>query len=79
MPQTRISERAHRTIRRLAAETGQTSEQILDEALDRFERERLLDAINAGYAALRLDAEGWAAEQTEREAWDATLEDGPEP
>jgi len=76
MPQTRISPRAHRTLRRLAAESGETSEQLLDRALDLLDRKRMLDAINAGYAALRVDSEAAAAERAEREAWDVTLADG---
>lgn len=76
MPQTRVSSQAHQVIRRIAEETGETSEQILDRALDLLERERLLDAINAGYAALRADPEAWAEERAERDAWDATLADG---
>ena len=76
MPQTRISSRAHRRLRTLAEETGETSEQILDRALDLLERRRILDGINAGYAALRADADKWAAEQRERAPWDTTLSDG---
>lgn len=76
MPQTRISERSHLAIRRISSETGQTSEQIVDRALDLFERDRLLDAINNGFAALKADSAAWAEEQMEREIWDATLADG---
>jgi len=76
MPQTRISPRAHRTLRRLAEESGETSEQLLDRALDLLDRKRMLDAINAGYAALRVDSEAAGAERAEREAWDVTLADG---
>jgi len=76
MPQTRISERAHRTLRQLAEELGESSEKVLDRALDLLERERLLDAINAGYAALRSDPAAWAEETAEREEWDVTLSDG---
>ncbi|CAN5250969.1 hypothetical protein BH20GEM2_BH20GEM2_07230 [soil metagenome] len=75
MPQTRISERSRRSIRRISGETGQTSEQIVERALELLERNRLLDAINAGFAALRADPHGWTAEGKERELWDATLED----
>jgi hypothetical protein len=76
MPQTRISERAHRTLRRLAEELGESSEKVLDRALDLLERERLLDAINIGYATLRSDPAAWAEETAEREEWDVTLSDG---
>ena len=76
MPQTRISSRAHRTLRRISTETGHTSEQLLDRAVDLLERHRLVDAINAGYAALKSDPGAWKVEKGERELWDRTLADG---
>ena len=76
MPQTRISERSHQVVRRIARDTGETSEQILEQTLDLLEKDRLLDAINAGFAALKEDADAWADEQAERGLWDATLADG---
>lgn len=76
MPQTRISERTHRTLRALAAESGRTFDQVIDDALAMYERDRLLTAINDGYAALRSDPDAWAAEQEDRELWDGTLTDG---
>lgn len=33
-------------------------------------------AVDAGYEALRADPNSWAAEQSERDAWDGTLADG---
>jgi DNA-binding PadR family transcriptional regulator len=76
MPQTRISESGYRTLRKIAEDTHRTSEQVLDEALDRLEREHLLDALNAGYVRLRENPAAWADEQAERQLWDATLADG---
>jgi predicted transcriptional regulator len=76
MPQTRISESGHRTLRKIAEDTHRTSEQVLDEALDRLEREHLLDAVNAGYARLRDTPATWVDELAERQLWDATLADG---
>jgi predicted transcriptional regulator len=76
MPQTRISERTHRTLKQLAAGTGRTFEQVIEDALALYEREQLLQGINAGYAALRADAQAWAAEQDERAIWDASIADG---
>lgn len=40
-------------------------------APDALERERLLDAINAGYAALRSDPTAWDEEIAERDHWDS--------
>ena len=53
-----------------------TSEQVLDRALDLLERERLLEAVNAGYRALKGDADRWQEELAERRLWDASLGDG---
>jgi hypothetical protein len=79
MPQTRISHRAHQVLRRLSRETGQSSEQILDSALEALERKQLLDAINEGFAALKAQPEEWKKELEERELWDATSGDGDAP
>jgi hypothetical protein len=79
MRQTRVSERSHQVIRRISQETGLTSEQIVEQALDLLERDRLLDAINAGFAALKSDPAAWEADRAERELWDVTLGDGPRP
>lgn len=76
MPQTRISEETHRVLKQLATETGWTFEHVIDDALSLYQRERLLQAINEGFAALRADPAAWAAERAERDAWDVTLADG---
>ena len=70
MPQTRISEPAHRLLRRLSRELGMSSEALLDRALELLERQRTLDAINSGYADLRADREGWVEELAERRLWE---------
>ncbi|HUF50853.1 MAG TPA: hypothetical protein VMN60_08480 [Longimicrobiales bacterium] len=53
-----------------------TSEQVIDAALELLERDRLLNAINAGCAALRRDESAWADATAESEVWDAALRDG---
>ena len=70
MPQTRISEPAHRLLRRLSRDLGMSSEALLDRALELLERQRTLDAINAGYADLRADRERWVEELAERRIWE---------
>ena len=39
-------------------------------------RRRMLEETNRAYAALQATPQEWAAEVSEREAWDATLQDG---
>lgn len=75
-PTIQISESAQHTLRELAEQTGQTTMDILDKALDAYRRKLFFDQLNAGYAALRADPDAWAAEMQERKVWDATLMDG---
>jgi hypothetical protein len=61
---------------RLAKETGQTHQQLIDAALKAYERDLYLDRVNEAYAALRADPAAWREELAERKAWEATLQDG---
>jgi hypothetical protein len=70
MPTTRIFEDDHRLLRDLAAQTGKQQQEIIHEALDTYQRERLLDGINAGFERLRADKAGWAVELGERRLWE---------
>lgn len=72
----RISAQAKEKLKKLAAETGRKMQTVLDEAIELYRRQRFLEEANAAFAALRADREGWAAEQAERAAWDATIADG---
>jgi hypothetical protein len=60
----------------LAKAYDMTSEQVLDKAIDLLERQQMLEAVNAGYAALKADPEAWAQELTERALWETTSADG---
>lgn len=53
-------------------------QQVLDQALELYRRQRILEETNAAYAALRADPAAWAEVEAERRAWDATLADGLE-
>lgn len=49
---------------------------ILDEAIERYQRDKFLDWVNAAYTSLRDDSKAWKEEQAERILWDKTLTDG---
>ena len=52
---------------------------MLDEAIEHYQRERLLDEANAAYARLKINnPKAWKEELAEREQWDGTLADGLE-
>lgn len=75
-PNVRLSPRAHALLRKIADEEQQSMQAVLDEAIERYRRERFLYAANADFAALKRDAKAWREEIRERELWERTLADG---
>lgn len=75
----RISAKSRDTLRELAARSGQSMQEVLDQAVDHYRREQFWKEANAAFAALRQDPERWQHEQEERALWDNTLMDGIEP
>ena len=55
--------------------TGLSHQEVLAQALDHYERAYLLEAMNAGFDALRTDAAAWAEEEGERALWDGVSTD----
>src|ERR1700738_4568858 len=78
-PTVRISEASHQLLKALAEQTGQTMMDLLDKALDAYQRQLFFEQLNAGYAELRADPQAWAEHLAERKQWDATLMDGLDP
>lgn len=78
MPTTRIRESDHELLQGLAEKTGKQHQQIIHEALDAYQRQRLLDEINVAYGRLKANPEDWEEELDERRAWDNALGDGIE-
>jgi predicted transcriptional regulator len=74
-----ISENAGRMLQDLTRGTGQSVVEVIERALSEFQDRQFWEAVNRGYAELRADPEAWAAEEAERRAWDATLQDGLDP
>jgi hypothetical protein len=76
MAQTRILDGDHALLQELAASTGKQHQEIIHEALAAFHRDRMLDEINAAFAAVKRDDSAWREVQSERIAWDGTTADG---
>lgn len=74
-----LSERARQTLREMAEQTGQPMQDILEKALEDYRRKLFLDAVNAGYAALRADPQAWAEIEAERQSMAGSLMDGLDP
>lgn len=74
----RVSRRTRDQLQLLAEQYGRSMQAVLEEAVELYQGQRLLEATNAAYATLRADPSAWQALQEERAEWDATLNDGLE-
>jgi predicted transcriptional regulator len=72
----RVTETTHRALERLARRSGRSLQATLAEAVEAYRRQRLLEEANEAFAALRVNARSWEAEETERRLWDVTIGDG---
>lgn len=72
----RISEKTHQKLTKLARESGTLMTDLVEQAVELYRRQRILQVANEGYAALRRDPEAWAEVQAERAVFDGTLADG---
>ena len=76
MTTTRLADSDHRVLLDIARQTGKSHLEIIHEALDTYQRERLLDSINDGFAALRANRSAWAEAASERRLLDEASNDG---
>lgn len=77
MPSTvRISEASHRALRDLAEREQTSLQTVVERAIENYRRNRLLEAANKQYAALRANDAAWKEQLAERDLWDATAGDG---
>ncbi len=72
----RASDQTLERLRQLREVTGESTAELLDQAVRLLEEDRFLDSANAAFAAAREDPEAWRSEQTERRLWEGTLADG---
>ena len=74
----RVSLRTRDLLQELAQTSGSSMQAVLEQALEQYCRQQLLEATNAAYAALRAAPEAWANLEQERLAWEQTRADGLE-
>lgn len=72
----RIRPQSHRALKKMAAASGQSLQDVLDRAIEEHERKLYLDGVEADYAALKRDPKAWAEFQKEIAIWDVTNLDG---
>ena len=74
----RIKPGTHTKLKELAELAGASMPEILERAVEAYQRQQFLKGLAEDYAKLRSDPKAWAGELAERKAWDATLVDGLE-
>jgi predicted CopG family antitoxin len=72
----RIRPASHRALKEMAAMTGRSLQDVLDEAIEERRRKLYLEGVNSDYAALNPKAR--AEFEKEMAAWDVTNLDGLE-
>ena len=75
-PNVRISPRAKASLRELSRSEGRPMEAVLEEAIEHYRRDAVLDQASEAYARLRNNSKVWREELAERAEWDVTLMDG---
>jgi predicted transcriptional regulator len=68
----RVSLRTRDVLQELAQASGNSMQVVLEQALEQYRRQQLLEATNAAYAALRAHPEACASLEQERLTWDQT-------
>ena len=74
----RISPQSKATLRELAEHEGRPMQNVLDQAIERYRRDRFFRDLDEGYARLQADPKAWEDEREERRLWETTLTDGLE-
>lgn len=72
----RVSARTHDILQELAHSVGAPMQEVVEQAVEQYRRQRLLAAANAAYAAVQADPAAQQELREERAAWDVTLADG---
>ncbi|HEX3357863.1 MAG TPA: hypothetical protein VHS31_12905 [Tepidisphaeraceae bacterium] len=72
----RIRPTSHRALKELAALTGQSIQDVLEEAIQDRQRRLYLEGAEADYAAFKKNPKALAEFKKEMAAWDNTNRDG---
>ena len=78
MATVRVEPTLHEKLRALSAAEQRSISQVIEEAVDRYEKEKFWAAMHEGFARLRADPEAWGKYQDEAALWDSVSADGLE-
>ena len=74
--QIRIQDRTFVILKQLEEEMSTSKQSILHQALDKFQRDKIVEDINKYYEELKKDPGLWKEECEEREIWESASHDG---
>ncbi len=78
MATVRVESKVHATLRALAAAEQRSISQVIEEALDRYQKEKFWQAMHEGFARLRANPAAWDEYRAEAALWDSASGDGLE-
>ena len=76
MSTVRVDPRLHEKLRALSAAEQRSISQVIEEAIDRYQKEKFWAAMHEGFARMRSDSEAWGEYQDEAALWDRMSGDG---
>ncbi|WP_036226244.1 hypothetical protein [Mesoaciditoga lauensis] len=68
----RVSLKVRNILKDLSRETGEPMASILNEAVENYRRQLILEKANQAYKKLKENQEMWKEEVEERKMWDST-------
>lgn len=76
MPMARLSAQAHTRLQVIAGRSGQTQQEVLEDALALYDRTQFFEEASRAYAALRADEAAFSNLEAERRVFDRASDDG---
>jgi hypothetical protein len=74
----RIDPKLHATLRALSEAEQRSMSQVIEDAVDRYQKAKFWQAMHDGFVRLRADPEAWSEYQAEANLWDSASNDGLE-
>ncbi len=74
----RVEDSLHATLREIAAEEHRPIGQVIEDAIQRYRKEKFWRGVHEDFARLRADPVAWKSYQDEVTLWDSTAGDGLE-
>ena len=72
----RVEDSLHATLREIVAEEHRPIGQVIEDAIQRYQKEKFWQGVQEDFARLRADPVAWGNYQDEVMLWDSTTGDG---